>query len=85
MSVEIGRPGAAAVITGDMIHSPLQLRYPELTSRIDHDPGQAIATRRAFLERHCDTDTVVCFSHFPSPSWGLVRRWEDGFRSEPVP
>jgi glyoxylase-like metal-dependent hydrolase (beta-lactamase superfamily II) len=29
-SVQVGKPGADAVITGDMIHSPLQARYPEL-------------------------------------------------------
>jgi hypothetical protein len=28
--VQVGRPGEDAVITGDMIHSPLQARYPEL-------------------------------------------------------
>lgn len=83
-SVAIGRRGTDAVITGDMIHSPLQARYPELTTGIDHDPAQAIATRTGFLRTYCDTDTIVCFSHFPSPSWGRVKRWEDGFRSEPV-
>ena len=29
-SVQVGEPGADAIITGDMIHSPLQARYPEL-------------------------------------------------------
>ena len=30
VSVLVGRPGADALITGDMMHSPLQGRYPEL-------------------------------------------------------
>jgi glyoxylase-like metal-dependent hydrolase (beta-lactamase superfamily II) len=29
-SVQVGKSGADAIITGDMIHSPLQARYPEL-------------------------------------------------------
>ena len=34
---------------------------------------------RDFLERHCDTDTLVMTGHFPSPSVGHVRRLGDGF------
>ena len=83
-AVEIGRGKAEAVITGDLIHSPLQARYPHLQMRLDHDPLQAVQTRRGFLEGLCDTDTLCCFAHFPSPSTGHVKRWGDGFRCDPV-
>jgi glyoxylase-like metal-dependent hydrolase (beta-lactamase superfamily II) len=83
-AVQLGRGGKEAVITGDLIHSPLQARYPDLTMRLDYDPQQAVATRRRFLETYCDTDTLCCFSHFPSPSRGYVKRWDDGFRCEYV-
>jgi glyoxylase-like metal-dependent hydrolase (beta-lactamase superfamily II) len=36
-SVHVGKPGADAVITGDMIHSPIQARYPDLGMRADYD------------------------------------------------
>jgi glyoxylase-like metal-dependent hydrolase (beta-lactamase superfamily II) len=36
-SVLVGRPDRDALITGDMLHSPLQARYPELGMRADHD------------------------------------------------
>jgi glyoxylase-like metal-dependent hydrolase (beta-lactamase superfamily II) len=81
-AVQLGRDRDEAVITGDLIHTPLQARHPELHMRIDHDPLQAVATRRAFLERYCDTDTLCCFAHFPSPSKGFVRRWGNGFRCD---
>lgn len=81
-AVELGPKAADAVITGDLIHTPIQARYPELRMRIDHDPAQAATTRRAFLERFCDTPTLCCFAHFPSPSAGHVRRWGDGFRCD---
>jgi len=74
-----------AVITGDLIHSPLQARYPELSTSIDYDPAQAAETRLNFLETYCDTSTLVCFTHFPSPSFGYVKKWDEGFRSEPIP
>jgi glyoxylase-like metal-dependent hydrolase (beta-lactamase superfamily II) len=40
-SVLVGRPGQDALITGDMIHSPIQARYPELGMRADYDSQQA--------------------------------------------
>ena len=58
-SVEFGRGAGAAppaaVLTGDLIHSPLQARYPEMSMRADIDGAQAATTRRRFLECHCDT------------------------------
>ena len=78
-SVQVGRPGADAVITGDMIHSPLQARYPELSAMADFDPQQAGVSRRELFGRVCDTSTVVCTAHFPSPSRGRIVRWRDAF------
>src|SRR5919107_3044682 len=34
-SVELGRGTTAAVLTGDLIHSPLQARHPEMSPRVD--------------------------------------------------
>jgi len=83
-AVQLGRGGKDAVITGDLIHTPLQARYPELAMRVDYNPAQGSATRRKFLESYCDTNTLCCFAHFPSPSRGYVKRWGNGFRCEYV-
>jgi hypothetical protein len=72
------------VMPGDLMHTPLQTRYPELSPRFDVDPAQAATTRRAFLERYCDTPTLCCPAHFPSPSHGRITRWGDGFRCDPI-
>jgi glyoxylase-like metal-dependent hydrolase (beta-lactamase superfamily II) len=83
-AVALGGGGRdAAVLTGDLIHSPLQARYPGLAMFADHDPALACITRRRFLERYTDTDTLVCTGHFPSPSCGHLHRWDDGFRFVP--
>jgi len=78
-SVQVGKPGADAVITGDMIHSPLQARYPELGMMSDYDAGQAAKSRRQLFGRFCDTSTLMCTAHFPSPSTARVVRWQDAF------
>ena len=76
--------GKDAVFTGDLIHTPLQALHPELTMRVDYDPALGAASRRKFLETYCDTNTLCCFAHFPSPSKGFVRRWGNGFRCDYV-
>jgi glyoxylase-like metal-dependent hydrolase (beta-lactamase superfamily II) len=79
-----GRGKDTAVFSGDLMHSPLQTRYPELSMRFDVDQAQAAVTRRGFLERYCDTDTLCCTAHFPSPSSGKIRRKGNGFSCEAV-
>jgi glyoxylase-like metal-dependent hydrolase (beta-lactamase superfamily II) len=82
-SVQVGKRGQDALLTGDMIHSPLQARYPELGMRADFDSKQAGETRRRLFERFCGTPTLMCTAHFPSPSTGYVTRWGEGFRIGP--
>jgi glyoxylase-like metal-dependent hydrolase (beta-lactamase superfamily II) len=79
-AVLVGRPGEDALITGDMIHSPLQGRYPELGMRADYDSNQAGMTRRKVFDRFCEESTLMCVTHFPMPSTGRVRRWGDGYK-----
>jgi glyoxylase-like metal-dependent hydrolase (beta-lactamase superfamily II) len=83
-AVELGKGETVAVLTGDLIHSPLQARYPELSMRADTDQRASAVTRRKFLECHCDTGRLLCTAHFPSPSTGHVTRWGDGFRFMPT-
>ena len=74
-----GRRNDDAVFSGDLMHSPLQTLYPELSIKFDVDQAQAATTRRSFLERYCDTDTLCCTAHFPSPSSGRIRRKGNAF------
>ena len=79
-SVLVGRSGEDALITGDMIHSPIQGRYPGLGMRADYDSSQAGETRRKIFDRFCDSSTLMCVTHFPTPSTGRVQRWDDGYK-----
>lgn len=83
-AVCLGHERDVAVMTGDLIHSPLQARYPELCAKVDYDHPQAARTRRAFLERYARPDTLCCTAHFPAPSYGHFTPWDDGFRFVPI-
>ncbi len=78
-SIEIGKPGDDALITGDMIHSPLQIRHPELATFVDYDPVQSTATRRAVFGRCCDRGTRICGTHFATPAIGRLKPRRDAF------
>ena len=79
-SVLVGRPGEDVLITGDMIHSPVQGKYPELGMLADFDSAQAGKTRRQVFDRYCQEPTILCASHFPMPSTVRVQRWGDGYK-----
>jgi len=79
-----GKNKDTAVFSGDLMHTPLQTLHPELSPKFDVDPVQAAVTRRNFLERYCDTDTLCCTAHFPSPSVGKIRRKGNAFACEAV-
>jgi glyoxylase-like metal-dependent hydrolase (beta-lactamase superfamily II) len=83
-SVHVGKAGQDAVITGDMIHSPIQARYPDLGMLSDYDSKLAGESRRKLFGRFCDTSTLMCTAHFPSPSTGRVKRWRDTFDIVPA-
>ena len=78
-SVHVGKPGDDAFITGDMVHSPLQMRYPELAMMSDHDGAQGAQTRRRIFSQFCGTPTRICTGHFASPSTGRIVRLGDAF------
>ena len=85
VSVLFGRGETVdAIAPGDLIHSPLQARLPELSTKFDTDRAEAARTRRSVLERFCDTPTLCCMAHFPSPSVGRIKPFGDGFACAPV-
>src|SRR5690606_17354602 len=55
VSVLIRSRGEEAVITGDLMHHPIQLARPDLPMNADSDKSVGVETRRAFCERFGDT------------------------------
>ncbi len=81
-SVRISSRGQEAVITGDLMHHPVQLAHPEWGSHFDSDFNEAIATRRAFMERYGDQPILVLGTHFATPSACLIVRDGNAWRLE---
>jgi glyoxylase-like metal-dependent hydrolase (beta-lactamase superfamily II) len=79
VSIHLASQGAQAVITGDCIHSPVQCVEPGWIIRADFDPMLARTTRRSFLERYCDSNVMVCATHFPEPSMGRIIQRDKAF------
>ncbi|WP_052862841.1 MBL fold metallo-hydrolase [Streptomyces niger] len=85
VAVRIADAGRSALITGDCVHHPVQLGRPDLTSCVDIDPAQAVATRRDLLASLAGTNTLVLGSHFPPPTAGYLRPDGAGYRLTPAP
>ena len=82
LAIRLSSAGHDAVFSGDLIHSPVQTHHPEWAARPDYKKDVASATRRAFLERYCDSGALVCTAHFPLPSVGWIVPDGDAFRFE---
>jgi hypothetical protein len=78
--VRISSQGQNAVITGDLMHHPIQCRYPEWDDIYDIDGAQAKKTRRGFCERYADGKTLVIGTHFAIPTAGKIVKKDDSFR-----
>jgi glyoxylase-like metal-dependent hydrolase (beta-lactamase superfamily II) len=74
VAVRLAGGGREAVMSGDLMHHPIQCAEPQWNSCFCVDAEQARATRRAFLERHADTDTLVMTAHFRTPGAGRIVR-----------
>ena len=72
VSVRIRSRGAEAVITGDLMHHPVQCADPNVCSRFDDDAAAALATRLRFLREQADRDVLVLGTHFAAPTAGRI-------------
>jgi hypothetical protein len=54
------------------MHHPIQVAEPHWSSMFCSDRAMSAATRKAFVERHADTDTLIFPAHFPDKSAGRV-------------
>jgi hypothetical protein len=78
--VRISSRGEQAVITGDLMHHPVQCQYPEWNCGFDADHELARKTRREFLQRYADQPILVFGTHFATPSAGHIIRHNAGWR-----
>jgi glyoxylase-like metal-dependent hydrolase (beta-lactamase superfamily II) len=80
-TVRLGGGGKEAILAADVMHTPLQLRYPHWSTHFCVDPKLARQTRQDFLKRHCN-GPMVFPAHFPSPTGGRILRDGDHYGFE---
>jgi len=70
--VHVKSGGKEAIMTGDMMHHPVQCAEPQWSSGFCTDPEQSRQTRRAFLDRYADSGVTILAAHFASPTAGHI-------------
>jgi glyoxylase-like metal-dependent hydrolase (beta-lactamase superfamily II) len=80
VSVRLSSGDADAVITGDLMHHPVQMAEPEWATPFDTDAEQARTTRREFCARYADTPVTVLGTHFNHPTAGRIARHGGAWR-----
>jgi len=83
VSVRIDSAGERAVITGDLMHHPIQCGEPDMKTNFCADHDRSIRTRRQFLERYQDRSAYIIGSHFCDPSGGWIERDGAAWRFHP--
>ena len=68
-----------AVMSGDVIHHPVQIERPAWTSRFCLDPAEARARRAELLERIAGSETLLLPAHFAGPTAVRVTRERGGY------
>jgi glyoxylase-like metal-dependent hydrolase (beta-lactamase superfamily II) len=85
VSVRLRGADGDAVITGDLMHHPIQVAEPDWATPFDSDAEQARKTRRAFCERYADGSVTVLGTHFHAPTAGRIVRHEPAWRFSIAP
>ena len=71
--VRISSQGEEAVITGDLMHHPMQCAMPHRAATFDMDKEAGRATRMHFVNKYSDSGVLVIGAHFAEPTAGHIR------------
>lgn len=73
--------GDGLIVGGDALTHPLiSFQHPEWRPAADHVPDQAVATRRALLDRLATNRAKLIGFHLPYPGVGVVERKDGAYR-----
>ena len=73
--------GDGLIVVGDALTHPLiSFQHPEWRTAADHVPDQAVATRRALLDRLATDHAKLIGFHLPYPGVGVVEQKDGAYR-----
>ena len=81
--VRVATAKGDVVILSDVVHHPLQLVDPAVTTKFCADPQMAKMTRERLLAECAQSGCIVAAYHFPSPIFTRLVRSGAGFRILP--
>jgi glyoxylase-like metal-dependent hydrolase (beta-lactamase superfamily II) len=70
--IEIDSRGRRAVLSGDLLHNPIEVRHPDWVKLFDQDKDAAMAQRVRFVDAHADRDITLLAAHFGGPTAGRI-------------
>jgi glyoxylase-like metal-dependent hydrolase (beta-lactamase superfamily II) len=73
----ISSNGQEAVITGDLMHHPMQCAMPGRIATFDMDKEAGRESRLTFVDKYKDSPTMVIGAHFFDPTAGHIVTGED--------
>jgi glyoxylase-like metal-dependent hydrolase (beta-lactamase superfamily II) len=79
LAYALRQAGEEYIFSGDVIHSPIQIPFPEITCRWCEEPEQARRTRIALLERAAANRATILPAHAKSMRGWRVTRQGGGF------
>lgn len=81
-SIVLSSQGEEAIITGDVIHHPVQAALPDVSSNFCWDNPTSIATRRGILAHAASQNVMLLVAHFAGSSGVHVKADGDVWRVE---
>ncbi|WP_235624117.1 MBL fold metallo-hydrolase [Mycolicibacterium goodii] len=78
LALELRTGHGGALFTGDAVHHPIQLIYPQLSQAGDADPELAQQSRQAFLQRCAAEQFYLLTAHFAVDAAVRVEHDQDG-------
>lgn len=77
--------GETLVIAGDIVHMAVyQFNRPDWGIGFDIDPGQAVSTRKTFLDQAATDKLFFAGAHIPFPGMGRAAKDGEGYRFVPA-
>ncbi|TYR30536.1 MBL fold metallo-hydrolase [Mesorhizobium microcysteis] len=84
LMVKYESAGGNFVISADVVHYPVQVYEPQVTSRFCEHVDLAETTRRRLLDYCADNDALLMPMHFGAPHAGRIFRTDRGYGFSPV-
>jgi len=70
--IELKAKNASGILTGDVLHNPIQVAYPKWTTMFCEDKEKANETRMKLVDDLTDSNIIVFAAHFSGTTAGKI-------------